>query len=47
MKKEIVVPFASFDTMHYELHSEMVAKFSNIYQKNCFIQGEELEQFAK
>ena len=47
MKKEIVVPFASFDTMHYELHSEMVAKFSSIYQKNCFIQGEELEQFEK
>lgn len=47
MKKSLYVPFVSFEAMHNELNSEMEAKFREIYKRNCFIQGRELEQFEE
>lgn len=39
------VPFVSFEPMHEEIEEEIVEKFHDVYRKNIFIKGEELEEF--
>lgn len=39
------IPFVSFETMHKEIESEILAKFKEVYEKNWFIQGEEVRKF--
>lgn len=41
------IPFVSFEKMHSEISTEMEAKFKDVYNKNWFIQGKELEEFEK
>lgn len=41
------IPFVSLEKMHEEISQEMKKKFSEIYDKNLFIQGEEVERFEK
>lgn len=41
------VPFVSLEKTHQEIAVEMKAKFSEIYDKNMFIHGEECEAFEK
>lgn len=41
------IPFVSFEKMHAEISAEMEAKFKEVYDKNWFIQGKELEEFEK
>ena len=44
MKK---IPFASFKVMHQEIEQEMLDKFREVYERNWFIQGPELEAFEQ
>lgn len=39
------IPFVSFEPMHKELESKVIDKFKEVYQKNWFIQGEEVMKF--
>lgn len=39
------IPFVSFEAMHNEIKDEMLAKFKEVYEKNWFIGGAELEKF--
>ena len=39
------IPFVSFEAMHNEIKDEVLAKFKEVYEKNWFIGGSELEQF--
>ena len=39
------IPFVSFEAMHNEIKEEVLAKFKEVYEKNWFIGGSELEQF--
>ena len=39
------IPFVSFDAMHNEIKDEVLDKFKEVYEKNWFIGGTELEQF--
>lgn len=41
------IPFATFEVMHSEIESEILDKFKEVYEKNWFIQGEELEKFER
>lgn len=41
------IPFVSFEKMHDEIRDEIYGKFQEIYEKNWFIQGTELELFEK
>jgi dTDP-4-amino-4,6-dideoxygalactose transaminase len=41
------IPFASFEKMHQEIQDEITEKFKQVYARNWFIQGEELEQFEE
>lgn len=41
------VPFVSFEKMHKEIEDEICVKFKQVYNKNWFIQGSELEKFEK
>lgn len=41
------VPFVSFEKMHDEIRGEITDKFKEVYDKNWFIQGEELERFEE
>lgn len=41
------VPFASFEKMHREIRKEVLNKFEKVYDKNWFINGEEVENFEK
>lgn len=41
------IPFVSFEPMHKEIESEILDKFKEVYQKNWFIQGEELKRFEE
>lgn len=41
------IPFVSFEQMHTEIESEMMDKFQEVYHKNWFIQGKELETFEE
>lgn len=41
------VPFSTFEYMHKEIESEVMHKFSEIYNKGWFIHGSECEAFEK
>ena len=41
------IPFVSFEKMHDEIRDEIYGKFQEVYEKNWFIQGTELELFEK
>ena len=41
------IPFASFEVMHQEIEQEMLDKFREVYERNWFIQGPELEAFEQ
>lgn len=41
------IPFASFEPMHKEIENEMFIKFKDVYNKNYFIQGEEVKKFEE
>lgn len=41
------IPFVSFEKMHSEIEEQVQEKFSELYRKNIFIKGEELEAFEK
>lgn len=41
------IPFVSFEAMHREIADEITAKFREVYEKNWFIQGPEVEQFEE
>ena len=41
------VEFAAFNKMHEEIEEEITAKFKEVYEKNWFIQGSEVEAFEK
>ena len=40
------IPFVSFEPMHIEIESKILDKFKEVYQKNWFIQGEEVKKFS-
>lgn len=39
------IPFVSFEMMHKEIEEEILVKFKEVYEKNWFIQGPEVEAF--
>lgn len=39
------IPFVSFEPMHKEIEEEILNKFKEVYEKNWFIQGNEVEKF--
>lgn len=41
------IPFVSFEPMHKEIKEEMLNKFKEVYEKNWFIQGDEVKKFEK
>lgn len=41
------IPFVSFETMHNEIKDEVLRKFNEVYDKNIFIRGAEVEAFEK
>ena len=41
------IPFVSFQKMHSEIEKPIVEKFQEIYSRNWFIQGSELEAFEE
>lgn len=41
------IPFVSFEPMHKEIEDEILNKFKEVYQKNWFIQGEEVNKFEE
>lgn len=41
------IPFATFTVMHREIEEEILAKFKEVYEKNWFIQGEEVTKFEE
>lgn len=41
------VKFSSFDCMHNEIKDEIISKFQEVYEKNWFIQGQEVELFEQ
>lgn len=41
------IPFASFEPMHKEIEREMLNKFKEVYERNWFIQGEEVRKFEE
>lgn len=41
------IPFVSFDPMHKEIEHQTLQKFKEVYEKNWFIQGEEVQKFEK
>lgn len=41
------IPFNNFEPMHHEIESEILDKFNEIYHKNWYINGTEVEQFQK
>lgn len=41
------VKFSSFDNMHNEIKNEIMSKFQEVYEKNWFIQGQEVELFEQ
>lgn len=41
------VPFVSFEIMHNEIRNEIFEKFQEVYKKNQFILGKEVENFEK
>lgn len=43
----MTVKFASFDKMHNEIENEIIEKFKEVYRKNWFIQGSEVQAFEQ
>jgi len=41
------IPFVSFGPMHKEIEEEILNKFKEVYEKNWFIQGEEVKKFEE
>ena len=41
------VPFVSFEVMHKEIEPKILEKFKEVYEKNWFIQGEEVQKFEE
>lgn len=41
------IPFVSFEKMHREIETEVLNKMEEVYKKNWFIMGEEMEAFEK
>lgn len=41
------IPFSKFDNMHLPIKEEMIEKFSQMYDKGWFIQGNEYKEFEK
>lgn len=41
------IPFVSFEPMHKEIEDEILTKFKEVYEKNWFIQGEEVSKFEE
>ncbi len=41
------IPYCSFQVMHNELSAELKGKFEQVFDKNIYIMGEELEAFEK
>lgn len=41
------IPFVSFEKMHTEIESDIMGKLKDIYNKNIFIQGDELKKFEE
>lgn len=41
------VKFSSFEHMHKEIEDEILSKFQEVYEKNWFIQGQEVELFEQ
>lgn len=41
------IPFVSFEPMHKEIENEILSKFKEVYEKNWFIQGEEVNKFEE
>ena len=41
------IPFVSFEVMHKEIESEILEKFKEVYEKNWFVQGEEVKKFEE
>lgn len=41
------IPFVSFEKMHGEIKNQVVSAFQEVYEKNLFIQGNEVERFEK
>ncbi|MBU3155335.1 DegT/DnrJ/EryC1/StrS family aminotransferase [Clostridium estertheticum] len=41
------IPFVSFEPMHKEIEEEILNKFKEVYEKNWFIQGEEVMKFEE
>lgn len=41
------IPFVSFEPMHKEIENEILDKFKEVYQRNWFIQGEEVRKFEE
>lgn len=41
------VPFVSLEPMHNEIEADIFEKFKEVYKKNQFILGEEVEEFEK
>ncbi|PJI08941.1 MULTISPECIES: DegT/DnrJ/EryC1/StrS family aminotransferase [Clostridium] len=39
------IPFVSFEPMHKEIEEEILNKFKEVYEKNWFIQGNEVKEF--
>lgn len=43
----MVIPFSSFEKMHQEIREEVLKKMQDVYDKNWFILGDEVEKFEK
>ena len=41
------IPFVSFEAMHNEIKEEILQAMKNVYEKNWFIQGPEVEAFEQ
>ena len=41
------IPFVSFEKMHNEIKKDVITKMTEIYEKNWFIQGPEVEAFEE
>jgi dTDP-4-amino-4,6-dideoxygalactose transaminase len=41
------IPFVSFEPMHKEIEEEILSKFKEVYEKNWFVQGEEVKKFEE
>lgn len=41
------IPFVSFEVMHNEIKDDILQAMKNVYEKNWFIQGPEVEAFEK